>query len=120
MKRAWLILLASCAGAESNKAPAPSPAPVAVPEPVPVPVPVPVPDPVPAPPPADPRAEEITLMSVVLRFSVAGYALALLTSLLMLWLFGRTDDTSLAFVVSEVVVLGFPASVGAAAARLIL
>lgn len=66
------------------------------------------------------RAEGTTLMSVVLRFSVAGYALALLTSLLMLWLFGRTDDTSLTFVLSEVVVLGFPASVGAAAARLIL
>ncbi len=66
------------------------------------------------------RAEGMTVTSVVLRFSVAGYALALLASLLMLWLFGRTDDTSLAFVISEVVVLGFPASVGAAAARLIL
>ncbi|HEU4799227.1 MAG TPA: TIGR02587 family membrane protein [Gemmatimonadales bacterium] len=66
------------------------------------------------------RPEEMTLTSIALRFSVAGYALALLTSLLVLWLFGRTDDTSLAFVLSEVVVLGFPAAVGAAAARLIL
>lgn len=66
------------------------------------------------------RAEGVTLASVVLRFSVAGYAIALLASLLMLWLFGRTDDTSLTFIVSEMVVLGFPAALGAAAARLIL
>lgn len=66
------------------------------------------------------RPEDMTLPSIALRFSVAGYALALLTSLLVLWLFGRTDNTSLGFVVSEVVVLGFPAAVGAAAARLIL
>lgn len=66
------------------------------------------------------RPEGMTLASIALRFSVVGYALALLTSLLVLWLFGRTDETSLAFVVSEVVVLGFPAAVGAAAARLIL
>lgn len=66
------------------------------------------------------RAEDMTVASIALRYSVAGYALALLTSLLVLWLFGRTDDTSLAFVVSEAVVLGFPAAVGAAAARLIL
>ena len=66
------------------------------------------------------RAEGMTVASIALRYSVAGYALALLTSLLVLWLFGRTDDTSLGFVVSEVVVLGFPAAVGAAAARLVL
>jgi putative integral membrane protein (TIGR02587 family) len=58
--------------------------------------------------------------SAFLRFTVVGYALALLVSLYVLWTFGRTDGTGLAEVVSTTVVLGFPAAIGAAAARLIL
>ena len=62
MKRLGLIVLASCAGAESHAPPAP--APVADPAPAPAPEAAPVPEPVPVPVPAadpDPRAETITL-----------------------------------------------------------
>lgn len=58
--------------------------------------------------------------SVFLRFTVVGYALALLMSLYMLWTFGQIADTSLVVIVKTTVVLGFPCAVGAAAARLIL
>ena len=58
--------------------------------------------------------------SVFLRFTVAGYAVALLVSAYVLWTFGRLDDTAWTERVSTVLVLGFPAAVGAAAARLIL
>jgi putative integral membrane protein (TIGR02587 family) len=58
-------------------------------------------------------------LTVFYRFSLAGYGLALAVSLYILWTFGRTDDTGLAEVVTMVVVLGFPSSIGAATARLI-
>lgn len=41
-------------------------------------------------------------------------------SLFMLWVFGRTDDLSLSALISNVIVLLFPAGIGAAAARLII
>jgi len=55
-----------------------------------------------------------------LRFTVVGYAIALLISAYVLWTFGRLDDTAWAERVSIVLVLGLPASLGAAAARLLL
>ena len=58
--------------------------------------------------------------SAFLRYTVPGYAIALAVSLLVLWTFGRMDGTGLAPALRMVVVLAFPASVGAAAARLIL
>jgi putative integral membrane protein (TIGR02587 family) len=58
--------------------------------------------------------------SLFLRFTVVGYAIALLLSAYVLWTFGRYDELPLALRVREAVVLGFPASLGAAAARLIL
>lgn len=58
--------------------------------------------------------------AVFSRFTVAGYALALLVSLYCLWSFGRLVDENSAIAVSQMIVLGFPAAVGAAAARLIL
>lgn len=58
--------------------------------------------------------------SVFVRFTVVGYALALLISLYMLWTFGRTAGTAAAEIVRMTVVLAFPGAVGAAAARLIL
>ena len=58
--------------------------------------------------------------SLLLRFTVVGYAIALLFSAYILWTFGRFDGTSPAWMIAESVVLGLPASVGAAAARLIL
>ena len=57
---------------------------------------------------------------VFLRFTVVGYAVALLICAYVLWTFGRLDDTAWAERVAGVLVLGFPAAVGAAAARLIL
>lgn len=58
--------------------------------------------------------------SVFLRFTIVGYAVALLMSLYMLWTFGRTEGLAFYQAISILVVLGFPAAVGAAAARLIL
>ncbi|WP_274426166.1 TIGR02587 family membrane protein [Chelativorans sp. YIM 93263] len=58
--------------------------------------------------------------SAFLRFTVVGYAIAALVSLYVLWTFGRTEDVSLSQILMSVTVLGFPTSIGAAAARLIL
>lgn len=54
------------------------------------------------------------------HFTLAGYGLVLLVSLFMLWVFGRTEGQALSEIASMVVVLGFPASLGAAAARLLV
>lgn len=64
--------------------------------------------------------EDVPLWQVFLRYTVVGYAQALLISAFVLWLFGRTDGIAFAEVLMITVVLGFPAAVGAAAARLIL
>lgn len=58
--------------------------------------------------------------SLLARFTVVGYALAFLVSMYMLWSFGRLDGLGLAAALQAGAVLGFPAAVGAAAARLIL
>jgi putative integral membrane protein (TIGR02587 family) len=55
-----------------------------------------------------------------LRYTVPGYAIALLVSAYVLWTFGRYDDQAGARMVMQAVVLGFPASIGAAAARLVV
>ena len=57
---------------------------------------------------------------VFLRFTIVGYALALLISLYVLWTFGRLDGAAVAEIVMATLVLGFPAALGASAARLIL
>ena len=57
---------------------------------------------------------------VFLRFTIIGYALALLLSLYVLWTFGRLEGVAAADIVLAMLVLGFPASLGASAARLIL
>lgn len=54
------------------------------------------------------------------HFTLPGYAIALGVSLFALFVFGRIDDHSVAGVVQTVVVLGFPAAIGAAAARLLV
>lgn len=53
-------------------------------------------------------------------YSLAGYGLALLVSLYTLWTFGRTDLAGLPMVAMTTVVLGFPAALGAAIARLVV
>ncbi|WP_029008014.1 TIGR02587 family membrane protein [Azospirillum halopraeferens] len=58
--------------------------------------------------------------SLFLRYTVAGYAVALAMSLYALWSFGRLDGMGPEPAVMATVVLGFPSAMGAAAARLIL
>ncbi len=55
-----------------------------------------------------------------LRFTLVGYAIALLVSLYLLWTFERTVGLSPMELASTVVVLGFPGALGAATARLIV
>ncbi|WEK40442.1 MAG: TIGR02587 family membrane protein [Candidatus Brevundimonas colombiensis] len=55
-----------------------------------------------------------------LHFTLPGYAIALGISLFTLALFGRVDGHSVTGVVQTLIVLGFPASIGAAAARLLV
>jgi putative integral membrane protein (TIGR02587 family) len=64
--------------------------------------------------------EGTSFYSVFLRFTIGGYAIALLISMYVLWTFGRADGLSLHQLVTAVIVLGFPAALGASAARLIL
>lgn len=59
-------------------------------------------------------------LGLFLRFTLVGYAAALLVSAYVLWTFGRLDGLGAHAALEQVIVLGFPASLGAAAARLIL
>lgn len=54
------------------------------------------------------------------RFTVTGYAIALLLSAYLLWSFGRLEGLSAIGSLKQSVVLALPAAIGAAAARLIL
>ena len=64
--------------------------------------------------------EGVWRSSLFLRYTVPGYAIALLVSAYVLWTFGRYDDHAVTRMVMQAVVLGFPASIGAAAARLVV
>ncbi len=55
--------------------------------------------------------------SFALRF---GYVVALIISLYVLWTFGRTDGMAIEEIIKAVIVLGFPAALGASTSRLIL
>jgi putative integral membrane protein (TIGR02587 family) len=52
--------------------------------------------------------------------TAAAYAISLAVSLLLLWSFGRTDGVSLSAILGQTVMLGFVASFGAAAGRLLV
>lgn len=67
-----------------------------------------------------PLAAGISPWSEFLRLTVVGYAIVLLISLYVLWSFGRLDGLAPHEGLTQVVVLGFPGALGAAAARLIL
>jgi putative integral membrane protein (TIGR02587 family) len=58
--------------------------------------------------------------SIFLRFTVVGYAIVLLISGYILWTFGRTEGIAAGELLQSIVVLGFPAALGASASRLIL
>ena len=57
---------------------------------------------------------------IFLAFTAPGYGIALLISLYVLWTFGRLDGTGFDVLAGSMVVLGFPASIGAAIARLVV
>jgi len=62
----------------------------------------------------------ISWWMLFLRWTVVGYAIALLVGAYTLWTFGRLDSMAIPPSVESIIVLGFPASFGAAGARLIL
>lgn len=64
--------------------------------------------------------ERVPWWQPLFRFTLPGYAIALVISLYSLWSFGRLDGAGSMPVLMSMVVLGFPGAVGAAAARLIL
>lgn len=55
-----------------------------------------------------------------IRFTLPGYVMALAISIFALWVFERLDDSSVVEIMLSVIVLGLPAALGAAGARLIL
>ena len=55
-----------------------------------------------------------------ITYTIAGYGIALLVSLYVLWTFGRTDGADFGEIASMTAVLGFPAAIGAAIARLVV
>ena len=59
------------------------------------------------------------LVPTFLRYTLPGYAIALVISLYCLWSFGRLDGVALHEQATMAVVLGFPAALGAATARLV-
>jgi putative integral membrane protein (TIGR02587 family) len=61
-----------------------------------------------------------TPWSEFVSFTVVGYLIALAISAYLCWSFGRFDGMSLAAALQISCVLGFPAAIGAAAARLVL
>ena len=67
-----------------------------------------------------PQGSAAPVLGVQLRYGVVGYVVALLISAYILWTFGRADGTSAEEFLMAVIVLGFPASAGAGASRLIL
>ncbi len=66
------------------------------------------------------RPEGMGFWTLFLRFTIVGYALVLLTSLYLLWTFGRLESTSISATLMMMIVVAFPGALGAAAARLIL
>jgi putative integral membrane protein (TIGR02587 family) len=58
--------------------------------------------------------------SILLRFSVVSYAVSLIACAYILWTFGRFDGGAWPSIVQDTLVLAFPSSIGAAAARLVL
>jgi len=65
------------------------------------------------------RAGHVSAAAEFLRLTVPGYAVALVASGYLLWTFGRSDGLHAAEFARAAIVLAFPASIGAAAARLI-
>lgn len=63
---------------------------------------------------------DTSFLSLFLRFTVVGYAIALLISFYILWTFGSIDEMAFSEKLRVAIVLAFPAAVGGSASRLIL
>jgi putative integral membrane protein (TIGR02587 family) len=66
------------------------------------------------------RAHHVSFFGEFIRFTVVGYFLAIVISAFLCWSFGRFDGMHVGEMVRVSTVLGFPAAIGAAAARLVL
>lgn len=66
------------------------------------------------------QEEAETPLRAFIDFTLPGYALCLLASLAMLWVFGGTDGHGPTGLAANAVILAFPAAIGAAAARLLV
>jgi putative integral membrane protein (TIGR02587 family) len=64
--------------------------------------------------------EGVRRRTLFFRYTVPGYAIALVVSTYVLWTFGRYEGHTTITMIMQAVVLGFPASIGAAAARLVV
>ena len=64
--------------------------------------------------------ERMGFTAGLVSYSIAGYGIALIVSLYVLWTFGRTDGASIGEIAMMTTVLGFPSALGAASARLII
>ena len=60
------------------------------------------------------------LVATFTRYTLAGYGVAVLVSLYVLWTFGRTAGADLPQIAMMVAVLAFPGAIGAAIARLVV
>jgi putative integral membrane protein (TIGR02587 family) len=66
------------------------------------------------------RRGEGSFWSVFVRYSLAGYGVCALASFFLLWAFGRTDGVGVGELVEFVVVLSFPAVLGAGLAHFVV
>jgi putative integral membrane protein (TIGR02587 family) len=64
--------------------------------------------------------EKMSPIGGLINYSMAGYGIALIVSLYVLWTFGRTDGVSARQIATMVAVMGFPSALGAASARLVV
>ncbi len=64
--------------------------------------------------------DNFSYWKVFWRFTIVGYAIALVVSSYLLWTFGSLDGLSLDKALEVTIVLGFPAALGAAASRVII
>lgn len=63
---------------------------------------------------------EANVATALLRHSLPGYAIAICASFYILWSFGRVDGSDPYQIAMTVAVLGFPASIGAGIARVVV
>jgi putative integral membrane protein (TIGR02587 family) len=66
------------------------------------------------------RKGDASFWSVLTRYSFAGYGVCIVSSAALLWLFGRLDHVSVSEGVEFIIVLSFPAAIGAGLAHFVV